>query len=623
MDIEQTRAWKRYQSGLDYQSKISLLPKIDKNERFYSGDHWRGIKANKHPTPIMNVTKRIVDWKVSQVMSDLLKMVFTADWVSDTADDERSQLYRDIAKKITEHTATLWEKLKMDSMNEKGLLKAALSGPMVSYWYWYDKIDAGLDQQGDIYGELVNAGNFFPGDPNTPEINNAYEPVQPYIILSFRRHVEDVRIEAKKYGATKEQLELITADDETKNETGDMAKSEIEGDSGKCIVLIHMWKELVDVYEETQEEVIDPDTGMVVLQTKRVKSGQEWKIFAEKCTQNVVVRPKWDTGLHRYPVALMNWYEREGSAYGEAEATSLIPNQIMINQQAAILALWIKIHGYPKVLYDKTRIGQWTNDVTTAIPVNGTDTGGVGGAATYMQPAQIPSVVMNFMEWFIQTTKDMAGANESVLGEAAPTNTSAIVVNSKNAVVPLAAIKRRFYQYVEDIGLIWLDFFTSKYTDYPVRVMQIGNGEGQTFEAIDTSILKEVKLKLKIDVGPANLWNEAAAIQSLDTLLQMQLISFVEYLKRLPDGVIPDKQGLIDSRESEEAMQQQQEKEFMYQLMGTFMGQIEPALNDDVRNELRMLQRNDPQGYENRVRQILTEFIQQPRPYMDNVLEVV
>ena len=82
----------------------------------------------------------------------------------------------------------------------------------------------------------------------------------------------------------------------------------------------------------------------------------------------------------------------------------------MINQQAAILALWIKIHGYPKVLYDKSRINQWTNDVTTAIPVNGTNDGGVGGAAVYMQPAQIPTVVMNFMEWFIQTTKDMAGS---------------------------------------------------------------------------------------------------------------------------------------------------------------------------------------------------------------------
>lgn len=618
MDIEQTKAWQRYQKGLEYQSKISLLSKTDKNERFYSGDHWRGIKTNKHPTPILNVTKRIVDWKCSQVMSDLLKMKFTADWISDTDNNQQSQMYREIARLFTEHAVTLWEKLKMDSMNEKGLNKAALSGAMVSYWYWYDKIDAGDGQQGDICGELINASNFFPGDPNMPEINNAYEPVQPYIILSFRQQVEDVRREAKKNGATKEQLELIAADDETKNETGDMAKSEIE-DSGKCTVLLHMWKELVDVIEEEQQEVIDPVTGETVIQTIKVNKGQEWKIFAEKCTQSVVVRPKWDTGLHRYPVAIMNWYEREGSTYGEAEATSLIPNQIMINQQAAILALWIKIHGYPKVLYDKSRINQWTNDVTTAIPVNGTNDGGVGGAAVYMQPAQIPTVVMNFMEWFIQTTKDMAGANESALGEANPTNTSAIIVNSKNAVVPLAAIKRRFYQYVEDVGLIWLDFFMSKYTDYPTRIMQINNGKEQQFVPIDTSVLKDIKFKLKIEVGPANIWNEAAAIQSLDKLLQMQLINFVEYLKRLPDGVIPDKEALIEAREGAEAQQRAEEKQFMYELMAKELRKIEPMLSDEARNHLRMLQRNDPVTYEQQAKALIRQHINQPMPYAGNV----
>jgi hypothetical protein len=606
MDIEQTIAWKRYQKGMDYQSKISLLSKTDKNERFYSGNHWAGIKVNKHPTPILPVTKRIVDWKVSQVMSDLLKMQFSADWVNDNAQDEMSKMYRWVAKMFTEHTATLWENLKMDSMNEKGLIKAALSGSMISHWFWYDKMDAGLGQQGDINGELINASNFCPGDPNTPEINNAYEPVQPYIIIALRRHVEDVREEAKRYGATKEQLELIVGDDETRYESGDMAKSEIE-DSGKCVVLIHYWKESEEV------PVVDPVTGMPVFDSEgNPVTKTVWHIMCEKCTQNVVIRPKWDTGLHRYPIAFMNWYEREGSAYGEAEATTLIPNQIMINQQSAILALWIKLHGYPKVVYDKSKIDQWSNDITTAIQVNGTDGGGVGGAATYMQPAQIPSVVMQFMQWFIQTTKDMAGANESVLGESQPTNTSAIIVNSKNAVVPLASIKRRFYQYVEDIGLIWLDFFMSKYTDYPVRTMQI-SGEQKEFVQLDTSILENLKLKLKIEVGPANIWNEAAAIQSLDSWLQMQQISFVEYLKRLPSGVAPDIQGLIEAREGEEAQRQAQEKQLLTGLMNEKLNVILPNLPQDVQNNLRMLARNDPKAYEAQVKQLVS------RPYATNV----
>lgn len=615
--MENTVTWDKYQRGRNHQSKISLLPKIDKNERFYSGDHWKGIKANKLPTPILNVTKRIVDWKVAQVMSDLLKMQFTAEGISDVTDDEQSMAYREIASLFSEYSETLWENLKMDSMNEKGLLKSAVSGSFVTYWYWYDKIDNGNGQMGNIINELVNICNYFPGDPNNPEINNAYEPVQPYIILSFRRNVADVRLEAKENGVSAYDIEAIVSDGETDNQAGDRAKDELEGGDGKCTVLLHLWRELKEDFEEVEQEIIDPKTGEMAIEVIKVSKGKSWHIFAEKSTQTVIIRKKWDTGFHRYPVALMNWYEREGDAYGEAEATSLVPNNILINQQAAMIALWIKLHGFPKVLYDKTRIPNWSNDLSKAIPVNGVDAGGVGGAAIYMQPAQISAGVMKFMEWFIGITKDMAGANESVLGEAAPTNTSAIVVNSKNAVVPLGSIKRRFYQYVEDIGLIWLDFWTSKFTEYPVKNLPVKRDGKTVIEQIDTSILKDIKLRLKVDVGPANLWSEGAQIQTLDNLLSQQMITFIEYLERQPNGVIPNREGLLETRKSEEAAKKQQEKQFMYEMMGTLMEQIEPNLPPEAQNELKMLQRNDPQGYEAQVKQLITQ--QQPRPYADNV----
>jgi len=546
-------------------------------------------------------------------------MQFTAEGISDLAEDEQSMMYRQIASLFSEYSETLWENLKMDSMNEKGLLKSAISGSFVTYWYWYDKIDNGDGQMGNIMGELVNICNYFPGDPNNPEINNAYEPVQPYIILSFRRNVSDVRMEAKENGVSAADIEYIVSDNETSNQAGDRAKDELEGGDGKCTVLLHLWRELKEDFEEV--ETIDPFTGEVVIE--KVSKGKRWHIYAEKSTQTVIIRKKWDTGFHRYPVALMNWYEREGDAYGEAEATSLVPNNILINQQAAMIALWIKLHGFPKVLYDKTRIPNWSNDLSKAIPVNGVDAGGVGGAATYMQPAQISAAVMQFMTWFmtwfISITKDMAGANESALGEANPTNTSAIIVNSKNAVVPLASIKRRFYQYIEDIGLIWLDFWTSKFTEYPVKNLPVKRDGKTVIEQIDTSILKDIKLRLKVDVGPANMWSEAAQAQTLDNLLQQQLISFIEYLERQPKGSIPDIEGLLDARKSEEAAQKAQEKQFLYMLMAKFMEEIEPTLPPEAQNELKMLQRNDPPAYENQVKQLITQQAQQPRPYADNV----
>ena len=580
--MENTSIWNRYSKGLDYKSKIKLLPTGNKNERFYSGKQWEGVQANGLPTPVLNIVKQVVDYKISAVMSDMISMQFSADGVGDN--DTEGQAYREVAKLFTEYSRTQWENLKVDSMNEEGLLNAALSADMCSHWYW-DK------RAKDFTGELIDNANLMLGDPNTPEINDAFGPVQPYIQLAFRRQVEDVRREAKENGVKKEDLDNIVADDETENQAGDMSRTEIETDEGgKCIVLLEYTKELID---------------------------GEWHIMAEKSTRNVVIRKKWDTGLHRYPVALMNWYTRKGSGHGEAEATSLIPNQLMINKQAAMIALWIQLHGFPKVLYDQTRINQWTNSLSKAIPVNGTDTGGVGGAAQYMQPAQLSAAVMQFMTWFISTTKEMAGVSDAALGLAPPTNTSAIIVLAKNTAVPLNSIKRRYYSYIEDVGRIWMDFWTSKYTEYPVRNLEITVDGVKQVVPLNTEILKQMKLKLKIDIGPSTIWNEATAAQTLDNLLSRQLITFVEYLKRLPNNVIPDRQGLIDDRESEERRREAEDKQFMYELMGSKLEEILPTLPPEAQNELKMLQRNEPDNYEMQVRQLIQQTIK--RPYAYNV----
>jgi hypothetical protein len=253
--------------------------------------------------------------------------------------------------------------------------------------------------------------------------------------------------------------------------------------------------------------------------------------------------------------------------------------------------------------------------MSVAIPVNGEIT----GAANYIQAAQLSAAVMEFMTWFIQVTKEMAGANEAVLGEANPTNTSAIIVLQKATSVPLNSVKRRFYKYIEDIGLIWLDFWLTKYAKYPDMQLTIKQDGATKVIPFDATKLQGAQLKLKIDVGPSTQWNEAAAVQTLDNLIGKQLITFIEYLKRLPNGLIPDKQGLIDERESDEAQQKAQEKQFMYELMAGKMDEITPTLPPEAQNQLKMLQRNDPKGYETQARQLIQQQAQQPRPYTNNV----
>jgi hypothetical protein len=601
--LDRTKDWRQYQIGIGHKNSLELYKTVDKNERFYTKRHWEGVRTNGLPAAVLPYAKRIVDFKVAMVTSDRVSMTFTPQGVSDDANDELSLLQRKIASQLTDYARTVAENTKFDEMNSKGLLDAAISGDMVSFWFWDESIDAGNGIMGDINGHLVDNVNVFLGDVNIPEINNVYGPVQPYIIIAFRKNVKEVRDEfrreAEKRGMSEDEIEAeienITPDNETGNQAGDRAKIELNEDeeSGKCIVLLKMWREYRD---------------------------GKWHIMARRSTEYVVIRDTWDTGLHRYPVAWMNWDIRKGSCHGEAEITSLIQNQVIIDKLASMIALWIYRHGFTRMIYDKSRITSISNDITQAIAVNdAASAGGVGAVAQYMQPAQLSAAVQSFFAMLITLTKEAAGANESILGEAAPTNTSAIIVNSKNAAVPLNNIKQRFYRYIEDVGLIWLDFWMSKYTQYTDRQIEITKDGVKQVVTLDTETLKQMRLKLRIDVSPSSPFDEAAQQQTLDNLLAQDKITFVEWLERVKKGIIPDKEGLIEARTGEEAQRRAENEQFMWEIMAKEMREIEPTLPDKARNQLKMLQRNDPTAYEEQAKALIREHIRQPRPYAMNV----
>ena len=70
----------------------------------------------------------------------------------------------------------------------------------------------------------------------------------------------------------------------------------------------------------------------------------------------------------------------------------------------------------------------------------------------------------------------------------------------------------------------------------------------------DFSTLKDVWLDVSADVGESSYWSEIASLQTMDNLLANGHLNFVEYLKRVPDEYIPQKQELIST--IEEQMQQ-------------------------------------------------------------------
>jgi hypothetical protein len=563
--LENTKDWDLHVAGIDYKSKLNLFATTNRNERFYAGKHWDGVDTGGLPQVCLNVTKRVVNWKVSQIMSDMLTMQFSAENSAnyDPNDPDKITRLQQVAKLLTDYSKTNAERLKQDSLDEQALYDAALSGDGIIYYYWDDTINAGVNElgasvMGDMNAELIDNVCYFPGNTSDPRPNDKNGPLQPYIILSFRKLVKDVKAEAKRSKAGQEEIDKITGDNETQYRAGDRAKQEPNKDDegGFCTVLLKMW----------------------------VKDGTIW---ARKSTQSAIIRKDWDTGLHRYPVASMQWTPRKNSCHGEAEATELIPNNIAINKLMATMILWTMLNAYPKVVYDTNRIPSWSNDITKAIPVDGD----VSQAAMYLQPQGLPASVQQLFELLVQTTKDMAGANETALGDNSVTKTAAgIIALQKASALPLSTNKRRFAQFKEDIGLIWMDFWLTKYSVPRMLTVEQVDPETQKTGIVqvpfDGSQYNETTFSLKIDVGASTQWSEVASIQTLDTLLDKHLITFRQYLERIYNGLIPDKEGLIDEIEQQEQQAQQQQ---MMEAFEQFVSTLSPELQAAIAQESQMM----------------------------------
>jgi hypothetical protein len=76
-------------------------------------------------------------------------------------------------------------------------------------------------------------------------------------------------------------------------------------------------------------------------------------------------------------------------------------------------------------------------------------------------------------------------------------------------------------------------------------------------------------------------------MQTLDNLLSAEKISFLQYLDRLPNGMIPKKQELIDELKAQIEQEQQvlTDKQVQYEKMAKFMETLPP----EIQNQLKAL----------------------------------
>ena len=318
-------------------------------------------------------------------------------------------------------------------------------------------------------------------------------------------------------------------------------------------------------------------------------------IWGKTVTEKAVVRPEWDLLIHRYPIAKFIWERRRSCAYGDSEITYQIPNQIALNQAHSISVWAMQNTGMPKTIINGDLIPDGiTNDPAEVVKIYGSAED-MASAIRYVAPPNYGAAFINFTDAFAQNVLMDNGANDIALGNFRPDNATAIVQAREAAIAPMQMYQNRFYSTNEDVARIWADFWLTMYGKRSIKINDNGCARYMVFDA---NRYKDLVVTARIDVGASTLWSEAVSIANLGNLLTSQQISFIEYLERIPKGLIPDVTGLINTRK-------QQEKQAISQQE---MTQKQDAINTVTSYEisdqevLEYIRQNSPQLYEQLMR---------------------
>ena len=320
--------------------------------------------------------------------------------------------------------------------------------------------------------------------------------------------VNKLRREAMAAGCTREEAEKIRPDGDLHFGAGDYAMQE------------------------------NPDTSCekatYIIKFTRDEDGY---VQFEKYTRDALIR-RVSTGLRLYPVCMFNWTPTKNSYHGTSPITQLIQNQKYINKAYALLMKHMIDSAFSKVVYDKSRIPEWTNEVGQAIGVVGGD---LSGVAATISPGQMNERFADIIGDVIQHTKNSMGATDSSLGDAAPTNTSAIIALQEANAISLDPVRASLYACLEELAAIWIDFMCAYYADGRMVLRRDG-----TAGALDCRVLREELIGARVDVGASTRYSKASALTELSKLLSEGHITLRQYLERLPDGIIPGRDTLIN-----------------------------------------------------------------------------
>lgn len=499
--VDVDKIWREYERGREYNERVGLYETVKNNENFYIGKQWEDVIAPDLEKPVLNFLRRVTTYFLAMLSSEDIGIQiqpFHADQAADMA-----------AKVLSAEISRVIERARIKMLSRDMLRNCCVDGDGCFYFYFAADAYTGQTAQGEIRCENTDNTKVIFGNPFISDVQ-----AQPYVLIVQRLQLDQARKLAGESGA---DAEAIRPDSDNK-----YAGEEADAQSQLVTVLIRLWR------------------------------GESGTIQCCKTTHDVVIRETWDTGYRLYPLAWMSWEKIKNSYHGQAALTGLIPNQIYVNKLWAMAMQHVKLSAFPKVIYDRSRIKEWTNRVGQAIGVDGNPNDAI---AANFRTADLSAQLLDLVDRTINYTKEFLGASDAALGNVKPDNTSAIIAVQKANAVPLELQRLAYYQFCEDYVRVMIDMMRA---DYGIRSV-IADTDGSGIKrpvTLDFGAINADALELNIDIGSSAYWSELTQIQTLDSLFGKGVISdAVTYLDAMPDKYVPGKQKIIEQLKARQQAQ--------------------------------------------------------------------
>ena len=506
-DIPKTDTWELFEKGRNYLSRMGVYTDTDLNYRMYNGNQWEGANIEGIEKAQYNFIETIVNYKVSTINQNLYAIHFSSE-------NFEQKEFRKNAKKVCElldkKAAKVWEKDQMDLKVRTISDDAAVNDEGVLYTYYDDETQSPMN-------EILNKNDIQYANEQSSDIQS-----QPYIIISQRKPVIEIKKIAEREGATPEELRYIVSDSDMQDQAGIDAKYEKED---MVTYVTKLWKEKKG-WSRGEGEV----RGLIPNQLELNKTLARSLLAIKQCAyaQKVVNMDK-------------------------------VVNPNAVNQVGGII---------------KTKGGANVDDVSKIFTY-------IQPASMSTDVSRVMNDLISITRELKNASEIATGAinPEQASGKA-------ILAIQQASQQPLTKQAIGLKKFIEDLARIWLDMWTIYTPDGMQLEEDVTDENGEEYTQIvdiPASMLENLKGTVRIDITPTSPYDKYARELSIENMFKAGMFNVEKlpelkiYASLLQDDSTMPKQEIL---EAIDMMEEEQERiaminaqaQMMQQRASTFLG---------------------------------------------------